>query len=240
MNKKPIIGIIPTFNQNYPNEDPYLDIASFVRLYADKIAESGGIPVGLTTPNADIYTAICDGYLWPGGTKINYEYFSLLEDAILNKKPVLGICLGAQAISVYFNLLSDKLNHVDKTTQEVYDLYKIDNPYLKEVNNISKHKKYVTRNEESINKSKHEIEIISEDSFIYEIYQTKKLKMPSLHKQCINRVCDDLIITAKHEDVIEAIEYQKHNNKILGVQFHPELLEDKKIFAWLISNCNKE
>lgn len=240
MQRKPVIGIVPTFNKDYPNYDPYFDIAYFVRLYADKIEECGGIPIGLTTTNPSNYTAICDGYLWPGGYKVNHDYYPLIEDAIKNKKPFLGICLGSQAMSIYFNMLEDSLSYPEKSLKEVYDLNKNDNPYLIKVTNPDFHKRKVRRDPEVVKAAMHEIEIIDENSFIYDIYKTNKIDMVSLHTSCINRVPKDIKITAKCEDVIEAIEYQKDGNKILGVQFHPEPIEDNRIFEWLINNCNKE
>ena len=240
MKRKPVIGIIPTFNKDYPNFDPYLDITYFVRLYADKIEECGGIPIGITTTNPSNYTSICDGYLWPGGYKVNHDYYPLIEDAIKNKKPFLGICLGSQAMSIYFNMLEDSLKHPGKLLKDVYDINKVDNPYLVKVADSEFHKRQVRRDSKIVNAAKHEVEIIDKDSFIYNIYKSDKINMVSLHTSCINRVPKDLKITAKYQEVIEAIEYHKDGSKILGVQFHPEILDDTKIFEWLINNCNKE
>ena len=38
---KPVIGIIPTYNLQNEENDPYLDRASFVRMYEEKIVSSG-------------------------------------------------------------------------------------------------------------------------------------------------------------------------------------------------------
>ena len=69
---KPIIGIVPTIKNQ---ENPYQDKSSFVNMYAEKILSSGGIPLGMLTRNVDEYLSICDGYLWPGGNKIEWSYY---------------------------------------------------------------------------------------------------------------------------------------------------------------------
>jgi len=59
--------------------------------------------------------------------------------------------------------------------------------------------------------------------------------MPSMHKMAINRLSSDCIASGKaKDDTIEVIEYTKNNRALLGVQYHPELVNDKKIFDWLI------
>lgn len=238
--KKPIIGIIPTFNKDYPNIDPYKDIAYFIRMYSDKIAENGGIPFAITTTNLEDYMDLCDGYLWPGGHKVNHEYYPLVNDAIENNKPFLGICLGAQALSIYFNMLDDKKRHPNKALREVYDIEKTINPYLKQVDDLDFHKRHVIKDIERINAAKHDIDIIDKNSIIYNIFKTDKIDVVSLHGYEINRTPENVKVTAKKDNVIEAIEYRENNSKILGVQFHPEILDDNKIFEWLIDNCNKE
>ena len=52
---KPVIGIIPTYNLQNEENDPYLDRASFVRMYEEKIVSSGGIPIGLLHQNVEDY-----------------------------------------------------------------------------------------------------------------------------------------------------------------------------------------
>jgi len=60
----------------------------------------------------------------------------------------------------------------------------------------------------------------------------------SLHSIVINRVPKNFVVSAVAEDnVIEAVEYE---DNILGVQFHPEIEEDSKIFEWLIEKSKKK
>lgn len=239
MKKKPIIGIIPTYNLDNPNNDPYEDRASFVNMYVDKVVAAGGIPIGIVSNDTDLYTSICDGYLWPGGTKVNQVFFAFIADAIKNHKPMLGVCLGAQAISIAFNLNEDKAEYPNYSLKEVYNINKEENPYLVKLDDIENHSHYVTKDIESINAAKHWIDI-EPFTFLYDIYKEESLNVVSLHSYGINRTSDNVIISARKGNVIEAIEYHENGSKILGVQFHPEILEDTKIFEWLINNCYKE
>mgnify|MGYP001625189955 CR=1 FL=1 len=234
---KPVIGIIPTFDLN-KTESPYDEKISFVNMYIDKISESGGIPIGILNDNISDYLDICDGYLWPGGSKIYPEFFKIIEDAITNKKPLLGVCLGMQAISSYFALLESAKN-ANLSLDELIKNFQNDDPdkFLKKIDNVTFHDHSVTKDEEVIDKARHIISI-KKDSLLAKIYQKEKLNVVSLHKFAILKPFENLNVVAKSEDeVIEAVEYTKNNRMILGVQFHPEIENDSKIFDWLINSC---
>lgn len=239
---KPIIGIIPTFNLTSDN-NPYNDKASFVRMYSQKIKESGGIPIGILE-NVQLYTNICDGYVWPGGKKILKEYIPVIEDAIKNKKPILGVCLGAQTLSNYFTILEDRLAYPDKNYDEVYDINKNINPYFKKVGDCSTISHNIKNEVKAIdssiiNQSRHKIKI-DKESLLYEIFKKEEIDVVSLHNMAINRTSRNVLVSAKSEDnIIEAIEYKGKGSLVLGVQFHPEIENDRSLFDWLISSCNK-
>lgn len=228
---KPIIGIVPTIKNQ---ENPYQDKSSFVNMYAEKILSSGGIPIGMLTRNVDEYLSICDGYLWPGGNKIEWSFLKIIEDTIKNGKTTLGVCLGMQTICTYFNVLEDMKQGEDFKT--AYDLNKLSNPYLMPVSS-SIHSHHILDRNESVERAKHDIEI-SEDSILFQIYKTQKRKVVSLHNYCVRRLTKDLLVSAKSSDnVIEAVEYTQNNCNIIGVQYHPEIEEDSSIFDYLISSC---
>lgn len=87
------------------------------------------IPFSLS--NNDEILSICDGFLIPGGDDIDAKYyhqlnheknslvdervdkndFKVLDYAIKNNKPVLGICRGLQLINVYFK--GDLIQHIE-------------------------------------------------------------------------------------------------------------------------------
>lgn len=228
---KIVVGIIPSYNLTNEDNDPYLDRAYYVRMYEEMIKECNAIPIGLLDEDINIYLDICDAYLWPGGSKILWNCYPIIEDALKNHKPILGICLGMQAISTYFNIIEDS-KKTNLSFKETYDLNKESNPYLNKLDEIkqSTHSNYVTKESESIENAKHKI-IINDNSFMKDIYKVNEICVPSMHGVEVARTSSDVIVSAKSEDnVIEALEYSKDNNHILGIQYHPELIKDKKVF----------
>lgn len=83
--------------------------------------------------------------------------------------------------------------------------------------------------------SKHNVEL-AENTFLYEVYEKKNIKVNSYHKQAIKDLAPEFKITAISEDgIIEGIE--KEN--IIAVQWHPEILEDIKLFSMFIDKMKK-
>lgn len=237
---KPVIGILPTYNLTNEENDPYQDRASFVLMYEKKILECGGIPIGLLNQNIEEYLPLCDGYLWPGGNKIWPEFYKVIEDAIANHKPLLGICLGMQAITTFFNVLEDKTTAEGKTFREVYEEGKKNNPYLTKVENIALHNHYVTKNEETIQAAKHLVQI-KPNTLLASLYKEKELSVVSLHSIGVARVSKTLTVSATTKDHLpEAVEYTQNNSFIIGVQWHPEITNDNTLFHWLVTSSRKE
>lgn len=233
--KKPIIGILPTYNLKNDNNDPYKDNASFVRMYANKIVECGGIPIGLLEQNVSMYKELCDAYIWPGGNKIWPEFNDALIDAINNNKPFLGVCMGSQAIATLLNVLEDQKTS-GLSYKETYDLNKKENPYLIPLEDDTLHNHTVTKEKESILNAKHKIKI-KPNTILYDIFKEEEQNVVSLHSIVISRVPSNLVVSAVSIDnVIEAVEY---NINILGVQFHPEIEEERKIFTWLVNKAKE-
>ncbi len=232
---KPVIGILPTYNST-ETMDPYQDQASFVTMYSDKIKQSNGIPIGLLEKDVSMYTNLCDAYLILGGNKIHREFFSIFEDSLKNHKPILGICMGAQAISLYFNLLEDMKKYPNLSLEEIYQKEREENPYLEKLPEDNIHHHIVTKEITTINQAKHKITILK-PSLLYKIYQKETMDVVSLHNMIIKRTPSNLVVSARAKDgVIEAVEYQDF---ILGVQFHPEILKEKEIFNWLVNEGRK-
>lgn len=239
--RKPIIGIVPSYNMKNDDNDPYQDITKIVKMYTREVVKAGGIPIGLISPDSSMYTELCDAYLFPGGSKILPEYYPLMYDALDNKKPVLGICLGCQTIATFFNVLEDKKSNPDLQDNEIYDKYKIDNPYLIRLKDNSLHNHDISYDLEKIEAAKHEINITGHNTFLYDIYKEDILRKVSLHSSVIARTSKDLIVAARANDnVVESVEYHKDGNKFLGIMFHPEVMQDNKPFKWLVDSCKKE
>ncbi len=238
MAKKPVIGIIPTFNLTNEANDPYQDRASFVSMYSEKIKKSGGIPLGILS-DASLYTSLCDGYLWPGGSKILKEYLPLIEDAMKNSKPILGICLGAQAIATFLNVVEDQKENQAKSFKETYDANKEINPYLKKLDDENIHLHIVTKEKETIDKARHKVKI-QKNSLLHEIFGCEDVDVVSLHGFVIARTPKNVLVSAEAEDkTVEAVEYKEKGALLLGVQFHPEIEEETPLFDWLVASTKK-
>jgi len=126
----------------------------------------------------------------------------LIEKALEQKKPILGICRGLQLLNVYFR------------GSLIFDLEDI-----RKVN----HRK-ISETEDRI----HPMNIFN-DTLLKEVVQQDKADVTSSHHQSIDRMGEGLMTNAKSPDgVIEGIEFADKTNKsfMLGVQYHPERFLD--------------
>ena len=137
---------------------------------------------------------LCNGIIFQGGNIIYPYHFQILEYAINNNIPVLGICMGNQLIGLY------------SANQDEEDLELIENHY-------------------SLKKQAHKVNF-KENSYLYNIFGPQ-ISVNSRHNYKLKEVKDPFIITGASEDnVIEAIEYIDDNHFIIGVQWHPEDLDN--------------
>ncbi len=126
--------------------------------------------------------------------------FNLLEAAILENKPVFGICRGMQIINVFFGgSLYQNLHH----------------DY--ESNSTLQHREPDSEKK----KLSHEIQV-EPDSFLSRIYgDSACIWVTSLHNQSVKKLGKGFKISATSTDgIIEAIEHEEY--QIFGVQWHPE------------------
>ena len=90
-----------------------------------------------------------------------------------------------------------------------------------------------------INHSKakyHKIKIFK-NTLVKKITRSSDLRVNTFHHQCIDKLGRGLVASSSTSDgIIES--FESLNRKILGVQWHPELMKDRKnqmIFNWLKS-----
>lgn len=122
------------------------------------------------------------------------------------KKPIVGICRGMQLINVFFG---GSLNQ--DLSQVVGDKNAHFNP----------------KGEEALDAYYHEIKI-SKNSNLINIIGKDSISVNSFHHQGVDRLGEELYISAKSEDgVIEAIETTKKGQFCLGFQWHPEQIDDE-------------
>lgn len=129
--------------------------------------------------------------------------FKLLEYALENKLPILGICRGLQVINCKLNgsLISD----------------------IETIRN-SNHKK-ITETEDRL----HSVNVKS-NTLLHEIIGESTGTINSSHHQAIDRIGEGLLVSARADDgIIEAVEWETKEGKpfMLAVQWHPERMPDK-------------
>lgn len=218
MGVKPVIGITP----GYWSENNKLFIH---KGYTDAIISAGGIPflLPLTLDEDVVVSGIekCDGILLSGGPDVDARLFGefnmncsgeispyrdcldLLAARITieGKKPVLGICRGAQVLnialggSIYQDIFSQiKDRDIIKHKQEAPGWYPV-----------------------------HDINI-KEGSKVYAAFGKSSTGVNSFHHQAVKELGSGLEAVAWSPDgIIEAVEH-KTNSFAVGVQWHPELM----------------
>ena len=88
------------------SDEPYSHYYKICSFYIDRIKERNTNIVGIfDANNLDLY----DGFILPGGVKITEDHYKIIDYAIKNNKPCLGICAGMQAMILY-DYLSHKIN----------------------------------------------------------------------------------------------------------------------------------
>ena len=241
--KKPIIGISASMIFEEKDElflgDKYSCVA---HSYVDAIYKSGGIPVVL--PILKDVSAIreqvklLDGIVLSGGRDVDPHFYgeeplekleaifperdvhetALIKAATDLKKPIFAICRGMQILNVvYGGTLYQDLSLIPGN---VLKHNQVSKPTLKT----------------------HKIQI-EENSIISEIFG-KETMVNSFHHQALDKVADDFKVVARASDgVVEAIEHKTYKF-LVGVQWHPEMLEvecdeARELFKRIIEEAKK-
>jgi microsomal dipeptidase-like Zn-dependent dipeptidase/gamma-glutamyl-gamma-aminobutyrate hydrolase PuuD len=224
--KRPVIGI----TGNY--EDLTCKLG---RGYYQSVVAAGGVPV-VIPPVADKHVVIntlehVDALILSGGGDINPLWAGeepspklhginqerdlpelLVARLAYNRQiPMLGICRGIQTLATAFG---------GKVAQDISDVATI------------KHSQDADRSEPT-----HTV-IVDEESQLFDIYKSAKLMVNSFHHQAVAEAGDKFKVVAKSPDgIIEAMESSEFKS-ILGVQWHPECLEEGlPLFQWLVNEA---
>ena len=224
--KRPVIGI----TGNY--EDLTCKLG---RGYYQSVVAAGGVPV-VIPPVADKHVIIntlehIDALILSGGGDINPLWAGeepspklhginqerdlpelLIARLAYNRQiPMLGICRGIQTLATAFG---------GKVSQDIGDVATV------------KHSQDADRSEAT-----HSV-TIEQDSILFNIYKDEKLMVNSFHHQAVAEAGDKFRVVAKSADgIVEAMESTEFKS-ILGVQWHPECLEEGlPLFQWLVAEA---
>lgn len=191
--------------------------------YSKAIENAGGVPIVLPyTENEetlDSYVEMADGILFSGGCDVEPKRFgeetkescgviqknrdalefAVFKRAFEKKKPIMGICRGAQVINV---ALGGSL-YQDIPTEIPSDI---------------PHRQSQPRTEPS-----HEVKILS-DTPLMELIGKERMTANSFHHQAIKALGDGLEVMALADDgIIEAV-YHTGDSYVIAYQWHPERL----------------
>lgn len=236
--RKPVIGLTGNFAEGE---------SRLVERYYKGIAEAGGVPV-VIPPLADKDVIIntldsLDGLMLTGGGDINPlwageepsprlhsinrerdEAELLAVRLAYNRQiPMLGICRGIQVLVTALD------GEVEQDIAEGMQAGRL----TPGGHALLKHSQDADRREPT-----HTV-IIEKDSALYGIYGTGTLAVNSFHHQSVRKCGARFKVTAVAPDgVIEAIESSEYKS-IMGVQWHPEWLEDSgpALFGWLVGRA---
>ena len=221
---KPFICIMPTSNY-LQKDDSFKDTYRYGNNYIKRMIENGGIPYLIPYVDDKIIEDtldMCDGLLLPGGNRVVKTNFDVVDYFYKNNKPMLGICLGMQTLAMYsVNIEQDNKRIIKKIDNGVdhwpTELFRDNNDTL--VHSV----------------------FIEKDSKLYDIFKQDMIEVNSVHKCTISEVGSKFRVTIKSSDgLIEGIEYNGEDKYIIGVQFHPEVLDQHSIlFKEFINKCKK-
>jgi putative glutamine amidotransferase len=150
--------------------------------------------------------------------------FALLEGALAQRAPILGICRGVQMINVGFG-------------GSLYQDLKEDAAPQFEHRQTDAGK---TRQEAT-----HSVLVTDAESSLGSIVP-RSCRVNSLHHQAVKRVGRGLKVTARSEDgLVEAVESAEEYPFLMAVQWHPEEMvkdstEQREIFVRFITKCREE
>ncbi len=210
---------------------------SINRAFVDAVVGAGAVPVVLPVLEPELAPGSLegiDGLLLSGGGDVDPAIYgetavpevdqvdvgrdrfemALVRAALDRGMPVLGVCRGHQVLNVALG--GRLIQHV---------------PHLTEVSHQEK-----GRAGDLI----HTVQV-DPGSLVAELLGGELVGVNTLHHQAVDRLGSGLVATAWSSDdgIVEGLEHG--DRRMLGVQWHPELLAhlpaNRELFAWLVREC---
>ena len=233
--KKPVIGITAVKSADKSN---YEQRAAYAQAVWNADGEAILLPCNQDKSNCGQIVDLLDGLLVPGGADIDPmlygeekteacgttclwedEYdLELIKEAVKQKKPVLAICRGMQAVNVLFG---------GTLYQDIPTFYSTEIAHLQD-NKMSENCHTV---------------MLKKDSYLAKILgQTEDVKVNTFHHQAVKKLAKDFSVVAKAPDgTIEAIENE--DASVVCVQWHPERMQElemyRNLFKDFVFRCRK-
>ncbi len=238
---KPIIGVSANVGPaNKKDRRAFTKGAAVQRIqqqYLDFVEVGGGIPVIIPvlkdSSDAEKLISGLDGLIATGGVDVHPTLYgeenshskgcnlsrdasegALVKEALSQDKPLLGICRGMQIMNV---ALGGSLH------QEINVAYDVPLQHTRQDNW-----------DETI----HTLKLI-EASILEELFPTTGRKVNSSHHQSVNKPGEGLVIAGEAEDGVVEVIIMPGNNKVLGVQWHPERIlhmpGQTELAKWFVS-----
>ena len=214
-----IVGVVPTARL-FENDDPYQDNYVFVNSYVRRVAEAGGVPVGLLSVDGALAPGAlerCDALLLCGGRKIWPYHIQAVEHAAQTGKPLLGVCLGLQAVCAYYMIREEaEKRSLHGSAVDLFSALKREKYFF--TRPVAHHwDVHLTR--ATVDAVKHPVRI-APDSRLARIRGADSTLGASMHNYRTDHVPAGLRLCAQTDDgCIEGVE----NDTMLAVQFHPEV-----------------
>lgn len=247
---RPVIGIVT----NFADQD-----VTIREVFHKQVIDAGGTPL-LIPPTTDTQVIVnilnrIDGLLLTGGADVNplWEGEEPIRNmgSINNKRdlsellttrlaynrqiPIFAVCRGLQVLAIALG---------GKVQQHIYDPYIVEETEEKKLARMKsvttlRPAKLKHDQSASFNEPTHSIKI-APDSVLYSIYKQEKVFVNSFHHQAVSMPGKRFKVTAYAPDgVIECMESAEFK-PIMGVQWHPEWLEEdgQKLFKWFVNEAD--
>lgn len=247
---RPVIGIVT----NFADQD-----VTIREVFHKQVIDAGGTPL-LIPPTTDTQVIVnilnrIDGLLLTGGADVNplwkgeepirnmgsinnkRDLSELLTTRLAYNRqiPIFAVCRGLQVLAIALG---------GKVQQHIYDPYIVEETEEKKLARMKsvttlRPAKLKHDQSASFNEPTHSIKI-APDSVLYSIYKQEKIFVNSFHHQAVSMPGKRFKVTAYAPDgVIECMESAEFK-PIMGVQWHPEWLEEdgQKLFKWFVNEAD--